>query len=148
MKIKDKMTKTIITANINENINDISKLMKEYDIGFIPIEDNNKIIGIITDRDIVINNVYNNDNNIKDYISANIISIDENEDLEKALDQMKQHKIKRLLVTNDNKVTGIISLSDLLNEIDSNTLLEALKEIYQIDKNEHDYKPEIDNFYL
>lgn len=148
MKIKDKMTKTIITANINENINNISRLMKEYDIGFIPIEDNNKIIGILTDRDIVINNVYNNDNNIKDYISANIISIDENEDLENALDQMRQHKIKRLLVTSDNKVTGIISLSDILNEIDSNTLLESLKEIYQIDKNNHDFNSDVDNFYL
>lgn len=148
MIIKDKITKKIITANINANIQEISKLMKEYDIGFIPITKDNKIIGVITDRDIVVNEIYNSDYKLKDYISNNIISVDENENIEKTLDIMKKHKIKRLLVTNDNKVTGVISLSDLLNDVDSIKLLETLKEIYQIDKNNHDFNSNVDNFYL
>ena len=148
MKIKDKMTKNIITVNINTNIQKISKLMKEYDIGFIPITEDNKIIGVITDRDIVVNEIYNNDYKLKDYISKSIIAIDEDDSLENALNLMKQYKIKRLLVTSNNKVTGIISLSDILNDIESNTILEALKEIYQIDKNNHDFNSNVDNFYL
>ena len=147
MKIKDKMTKNIITANINSNLKEIARLMKEYDIGVIPITEENKIIGLLTDRDIVINEIYNSDKKISDYLSKNIIVVSENEDLFKALEIMKKYKIKRLIVTNKEKVTGIISLSNLLNDIDSKTILEALKEIYAIDKNNHDFNSDIDSFY-
>lgn len=148
MEIKDKMTKSIIAANINSDIKEIARLMKEYDIGFIPITEENRIIGVITDRDIVVNEIYNCDTKISGYVSKKIISINENKSLENALETMKNNKIKRLLVTNKNKVTGIISLSDLLNDIDSNILKETLKEIYEINKNNHDFNSDVDNFYL
>ena len=148
MFVKDKMSKNIICARLDSNIQDIAKLMKKYDIGFIPIHENNKIVGIITDRDIVINNVFNNDEKIKDYITKNIIIINENENIKSALELMKKHKIKRLIVTKSNKVTGILSLSDILSDTNGNVLLDTLKEIYSIDKNEHDYNLAIDEFYL
>ena len=146
--IKDKMTKNIITISVHNNIYELAKLMKEYDVGFIPVTNNNQIIGIITDRDIVVKPLSNRDNDIKDYISSNIISIDENKNTIDALKLMKKYKIKRLIVTSNKKVTGIISLSDILNDIDSNQLKNALLEIYEIDKNNHDFNSDVDSFYL
>ena len=71
MKLENVMTRKIIYGNSSDTIYDISKKMKEYDIGFLPIIDDNKIIGIITDRDIVVNNLYNETEHIKDLIHKN-----------------------------------------------------------------------------
>ena len=77
MEINKYMTKHIITSNINSNINDLAILMKDYDIGFIPISEDNKIIGVITDRDIIIGPIYNNDNKINKYKNTKILHNDE-----------------------------------------------------------------------
>ena len=56
MKAKDIMTKNIIVSDTNTDIFTLAKIMKTYNIGFIPIEKDKKIIGVITDRDIVVDN--------------------------------------------------------------------------------------------
>lgn len=148
MKVKDLMSKKIIFCHSNSTIYDIAKIMKKYDIGFVPIVNNKKIIGVVTDRDIVVNNVYNHSEDIEIMMPDSIISINQDESLENATKIMKKYKVKRLLVTNDKKYVGIISLSDIVSYIDSNIFIDTFKSIYEIDKNEHDYDVEIDEFYL
>ena len=99
--IKDIINKHIIFSSINSSIKDISKLMNEYNIGFIPIVDNDKYIGVVTDRDIalilpLINNV---NDSIKSYVKNNIILIDYNSSIDYALELMGKYKVKRLLVS-------------------------------------------------
>lgn len=147
MIIKDIMSKNIISCKSNSNIYDVAKLMKEYNIGFIPIIDNN-LIGVITDRDIVIKCIYNNDINIKSYISNNIISIDENKNIKNALNLMKGKKIKRLIVTKEKEIVGILSLSDILNNSNDNEIINTIKSIYEIKDNKLNKNSEIDEFYL
>lgn len=147
MIIKDIMSKNIISCKSNSNIYDVAKLMKEYNIGFIPIIDNN-LIGVITDRDIVIKCIYNNDINIKSYISNNIISIDENKNIKNALNLMKGKKIKRLIVTKEKEIVGILSLSDILNNSNDNEIINTIKSIYEIKDNKLNKNPQIDEFYL
>ena len=60
MNIKDIMSSNLITCDKDATLNDVSIKMKNYDIGFIPISDEKKIIGVITDRDIVVNALANN----------------------------------------------------------------------------------------
>lgn len=152
MNLAEIMNKKIITCSKDSNIKEISKLMKENDIGFIPISDQNKIIGVITDRDIVINLLFNKENNtckVEDYITKNIVSIDVNSSIEETLKIMGKNKIKRVLVTLNNKIVGIISLSDIINsDYDSPLLLDTLKKIYTIKNRNDKYKTEIDEFYL
>ena len=88
-----------------------------------------KIIGVITDRDIVIGPVMNNESSIEDFISKNIISIDENSDILDALTLMKENKVKRLLITKKEKYTGVLSLSDLLDSDYNQEIINTLKEI-------------------
>lgn len=150
MRIKEIVNKNLITGNINNSITEISNIMKNNNIGFLPISNNNKIIGVITDRDIVINCISNNCNNedsIEGYINKRIIYIDCNKEINDALNIMAKEKIKRILISNKDKIIGILSLSDII-KIDANKVLETIKSIWEIKDNNKNIEPSIDEFYL
>ncbi len=150
MKVQNKMNKKLITAEKKENIYSIAQKMKEYDIGFLPICDNKKIIGVLTDRDICIKILANKDfQNIESYISKNIITIPKEETIEEALKKMKKYKVKRLLVTEENKVVGIISLSDIIeNTKEKEETLDTIATIFKREIALREKTAEIDSFYL
>ena len=141
------MNKNLIILN-DSSLEDIAKAMKRYDVGMVIIKENNKIKGIITDRDIVTKILANKDNKIKEYLTTNLVSIDINSDINEAIDLMKKHKIKRLLVKKDNKLVGVLSLSDLLNIVDNSILIETYKTIFSINRNTDKYLTDIDEFEL
>lgn len=143
MDIEKVMTKGIIVCRINDDIKKIANIMKKYDVGFLPIIDNNKIIGTVTDRDLIVNefnDVINKHNSL--------ITVNYNQDVYEALDIMGKNKVKRLIVTKDNKAIGIVSLSDLVNYTTKDKFTETFKQIYEIDKNNHYFNTDIDDFYL
>lgn len=152
MKVKDIMSKNLIICSSDINVINISNIMKKYNIGFIPIEKKKKIIGVITDRDIVINiisNKVNNNSSIESYVNSNIIHIEENSSIDKCLNIMKENKVKRLIVVNKEKIVGVISLSDILNYYDDlDKVTEVAKVIWSTTKSDDNYKTEIDEFYL
>ncbi len=145
MIIKDIMSKNIICADAFDNVVDVTKLMKKYNIGFIPIKDE-EIIGVVTDRDIALNleNIDTN-TNICNIMSNEIISINENESIDKALDIMSKYKIKRILVKEKNDYTGILSLSDIIKYRD---ITDTIKIIFYVKDNSNLNDSEIDDFYL
>lgn len=143
MDIEKVMTKGIIVCHISDDIKKIADIMKKYDVGFLPIIDNNKIIGTVTDRDLIVNefnDVINKHNSL--------ITVNYNQDVYEALDIMGKNKVKRLIVTKDNKAIGIVSLSDLVNYTSKDKFTETFKQIYEIDKNNHYFNTDIDDFYL
>lgn len=148
--INEIMSKKIIFGKIDSSIKDISILMKKHNIGFIPIKDNNKYVGVITDRDICIacSNIKNTEESINSYISMNLICIDINRDIEEALDIMGKEKVKRLLVKENDNIVGVISLSDILMYTNKNNILTTIKTIFYIHDNENISSAEIDEFYL
>ncbi len=153
MNIEKVMSRDLIIGNITDTLYDISKLMKKYNIGFIPIAKGKQIIGVITDRDIVINALSNKaklDDTVEEYMSLNLITINKDETIEKALDLMGFKKVKRLIVENDNKVLGIVSLSDLIkeNNIADDVILDNLKKLLEIYDKVNTGDTEIDEFYL
>lgn len=152
MKVKDIMSKNLIICSSDINVINISNIMKKYNIGFIPIEKNKKIIGVITDRDIVINiisNKVNNNSSIESYVNSNIIHIEENSSIDECLNIMKENKVKRLIIVNKKKIVGVISLSDILNCYDDlDKVTEVAKVIWSTTKSDDNYKTEIDEFYL
>jgi len=117
-------------------------------VGFLPIVKRKKIVGTITDRDIVINNTYDKHKKIDYLISNNVKSIEKDMTLEEGLEIMSEYKIKRLIVTDNKKVVGILSLSDIVGKINNDKFVNVFKSIYEIDKNENDFEEEIDEFYL
>lgn len=142
------MNKNLIILDSDSSLENIATAMKKYDVGMVIIKNKNKIKGLITDRDIVTKILANKDNKIKEYLTTNLVSIDINNDIKDAIDLMKKHKIKRLLVKKDNKLVGILSLSDLFNAVDNETLIEAYKTIFSINRNTDKYLTDINEFEL
>lgn len=152
MEINMMMSKDLIIGKISDSFYDIASMMKKYDIGFMPISSRNKIVGVITDRDIVVNAVSNNidvDDKIESYITKRIIYVNNDDSVETVLKVMSQEKVKRLLIVENKKIVGILSLSDIINHnVDNIKIIETLKSIWQINKNDDTYRTEIDEFYL
>ena len=143
MKAQDIMSRNLIIMNDNTSISEVARIMKEKDIGFIPISNDNKIVGVITDRDIVINAISNKcslDTPVKEYATKNVISVNIDDNVSKILNVMRKNKVKRVLVTDEHKLVGIVSFSDILNNNEFD-ILNTMKEIWSI-------KTEIDEFYL
>lgn len=152
MKIETIMSRDLIIGDLTQKVSEIAELMKKYDIGFIPIAQNKHIIGVVTDRDIVCSTFINQldgNSKIENYMTNNVISIKVEDSIENALKLMGKEKVKRLIVSDHEKVVGILSLSDIITtDIDEKTFLTELKKIWSIHKNIDNFHTEIDEFYL
>ena len=148
--IKNIMSYNIISGNINNSFKEISLLMKNNNIGFIPIKDKDKYVGVITDRDLSLSlsTINNINDSIKSYITNNIIYVDINDNINNALKLMRDNKIKRLLVKEKDNIVGILSLSDILNFTTNNNVINTYKTIFYIHDNNKSFVAEIDDFYL
>ena len=146
LKIEHIMSKNLTVLDINSNIYEVASKMKEANIGFVPINDKSKIVGVITDRDIVVKILANKDNKINDYISRDLVFININSSIEQAINLMGNKKIKRLLVEDKGKLVGIISLSDILNNMDSSVVYDNIKKIFSIYRNTDEYITKINEF--
>lgn len=148
MKIKDIMSKNLVICDPDDNILFVSNLMNVWDVGFVLIMKNNKLYGVVTDRDLVCD-MANQLSQIKSYATKNVITIDQNKDIVDALKLMKKHKIKRLVVTNKDKVTGVLSLSDLLMTNENKDLIfDTIKCIYEINRNDNHFDVDVHDFPL
>lgn len=147
MKIKDILKQKLITSDINNDIEMISKLMKDNNIGFIPITDHSKIVGVITDRDIVIRGLALDTKEPQLIMSTNLICIDINKSIDEAFDLYIKYKIKRLLVTKQDNIIGVLSISDILkSDYKKETTLKVIKSIFS--ESPIDNNIEVDTFYL
>ena len=142
------ISKKIISADKSSSINEVSSLMKKHNIGFIPIKNKNKIIGVITDRDIALSIPYLKSTNdkIEPYISNNIIYINVENNIDDALKLMSTKKVKRLLVKEKDNTVGVLSLSDILNHTDDISISDTYKSIFFINDNNNQLLSEVDDF--
>lgn len=148
MKIKEIMSKKLITCDPDDNILFVSNLMNAWDVGFILIMEKDKLYGVVTDRDLVCD-MANQLSQIKSYASKKVITIDEEKDVIDALKLMKKHKIKRLVITNNKDITGVLSISDILNTDEyEKEVLDTIKTIYEINRNENYFNADVHDFPL
>ena len=136
MKVRDVMTNSVEWVAPETKIVDVAKLMKRDDVGSIPICQGDNLIGIVTDRDIVLNVVATGGNVnttlAKDTMSTNIISVSVDQDVHEAADLMSRHQIRRLPVLDNGRLVGIVALGDLaIEKIHINEAGDALSNISQ-----------------
>lgn len=121
MKVKDVMHKGVDWVSPDTPIAEIAKLMRAHDIGCIPIGEDDKLVGMVTDRDIVCNGIaLNNFDSRKamarDVMTEGIHCCREDDDLAKAVHHMETLKVRRLPVINKNRrMVGMLSLGDVGN---------------------------------
>ncbi len=121
MKVGDVMTTPVITVDESESIENVAKLMKEYNIGTVVITKEGKISGIVTDRDIVIRAVANGIDPkfpIKNIMTRNVVYGSEKMGILEACELMGKNKIRRLpIVSEDKSVVGMLSIADVAQYI-------------------------------
>lgn len=134
MQVSEVMHKGISTVQINDSIKKVAALMKREDIGALPVYKNERAVGFVTDRDIVISSIangHNVDDPISNAMRSEVISIAEDEDVALAKKIMKEKQISRLLVVDKGGVpVGMLSLKDLVGDDSIGEMdIETLKDI-------------------
>lgn len=134
MKVSEVMTREVKIADPGRTIQDAAKLMDKSDIGILPVGEGDKMIGMITDRDIVIRAVAAGlppSTPIRDVMSSDVKYCFEDEDLNDVAENMADVQYRRLPVLNkDKRLVGIVSIGDLAKS-DEDCAGEALAGIAQ-----------------
>jgi len=118
MKVREIMTSGFETIESTQSLEDAAKKMASLGVGILPVEEGNEIIGIVTDRDIVVRGLAEEKDptltSVSEVMSSNLIWCYQDDEVEKAGKLMEEHKVRRLLVCDQNDVpVGILSLGDL-----------------------------------
>ena len=135
MKVKDAMHKGVEWVGPETPISEIAKLMRKSDIGAIPIGENDKLIGMVTDRDIVCNGLVDDGfdprkSTARDVMTPGIHCCREDDDLAKAVEHMEKLKLRRLPVINKSKrMVGILSLGDVSQAAQRDQLVECVRSL-------------------
>jgi CBS domain-containing protein len=134
MKVRDVMTSDVVTARADTTLEEIATMMKSGDTGAIPVVEEDELLGLITDRDIVVRCVAEgrdpSDVTAEDVLSENLEVVDPDADVEEALDLMGRHQIRRLPVVENGELVGMVSLGDLaVKQGDKKDTGEALKDV-------------------
>jgi CBS domain-containing protein len=135
MKVKEAMHKGVEWVGPDTPVIELAKLMREHDVGAIPIGENDQLIGMVTDRDIVCKGVakggFDPDRaTARDVMTQGIHCCSDDDDLAKAVRHMEQLKVRRLPVINKNKrMVGILSLGDVSGPASSDLLSEYVKSV-------------------
>jgi len=133
MQIKDVMTKNVAYVAPQDPIEKAAKLMDEYDVGSVPVCDGEKVVGIVTDRDIVLRCVSQKKDfarPVREVMTANPVTAAPNMDVKDAAKLMSEKKVRRLPIVENNSLVGMVSLGDIAVEPEtSDKAGEALKDI-------------------
>jgi CBS domain-containing protein len=135
MKVKEAMHKGVDWVSPDTPVSELAKLMRDHDVGAIPIGENDRLVGMVTDRDIVCKglareNFDARDATARDVMTAEIHCCSEDDDLAKAVRHMEELKIRRLPVISKNKrMIGILSLGDVSHSGPANLLSEWIKSV-------------------
>jgi CBS domain-containing protein len=117
MKVREAMTQDVRLVKPDQPISEAAKLMAELDVGALPVEDGDRLVGMITDRDIAVRAVAAGrgpDTPVSEVMSREIKYCYEDQSIEEVTQNMGELRIRRLpVLTRDKRLVGILSLGDL-----------------------------------
>ncbi len=118
--VKDIMTKALITVNPSTTALQIAKMMEQGGIGAILVKGNGNLTGIITDRDFATKIAANNlpfDTPVEKIMSSPLVTINHNDHISAAAEMMSNKKIRKLAVSDNGDIVGIITSTDLVTQL-------------------------------
>ena len=120
LRIKDIMTASVCTINATDNVMQAAKLMEVADMGVIPVCNGDNVVGMLTDRDIVLRcTALGKDANhtvVSDIMTNKVISVSSLHSITDAAVVMAREQIRRLPVIDEGKIVGIVSIGDLAKQ--------------------------------
>lgn len=133
MKVSDAMTAQVVTATPSSTITEVARIMAEIESGAVPVTEDGKVVGMVTDRDIVIRVVAARgslEGPVSAVMSENVETCREGDDLAAAAARMGARQIRRLVVLNaGGQLAGILSLGDIAADCDAKAVGRALEEV-------------------
>jgi CBS domain-containing protein len=118
--IQDIMTRALITVNLSTTALQVAKMMEQGGIGAILVQNNSNPVGIVTDRDFATRIAANDlplDTAVENIMSTPLITINHDEPISAAAERMTSKKIRKLAVTENGKIVGIVTSTDLVTQL-------------------------------
>lgn len=119
MKVREAMAKTVSTAHPDDTIGRVAQLMKQEDAGFIPVTEGRTLVGVVTDRDIVVRCLAEGHGDVinepvEHAMTTKAVTISPDDDIQKAADLMGRAEVRRLAVVEDGMLVGVLSHGNLV----------------------------------
>ena len=132
--IREIMTSNPSTVEPYTTVVDAARVMKQEDAGVVPVTENGRLTGMVTDRDIAIRVVAEGKDpqstTVQEVASKNLVTLDPEQDLDEALRLMAQHQVRRLpVVEEDGRLVGIVAQADVAREGDDTQTGQVVQEI-------------------
>jgi CBS domain-containing protein len=133
MRVSEAMTREVRVANPDQSIAEAARIMAEIDAGSLPVGEDDRLVGMITDRDIAVRAVArekSSDTRVREVMSKQVLYCFEDQELDEVAQNMSDVKVRRLPVVNrDKRLVGILSLGDLAKSENAATAGHTIAEI-------------------
>ena len=118
MKVKDCMSRNVVSVGAQEPVSVAARLMSRYNLGALPVQNTDgRLCGMVTDRDVVLRCVAARRDaehmRVGEMMSTGILAVEASEDISRAAQMMSRAQLRRLPVTQNGKLTGMLSMADL-----------------------------------
>jgi CBS domain-containing protein len=132
-QIRDVMTERPITCEPSATVVEVAKLMEREDVGPIPVVESDRLVGIVTDRDLVLRVIAEGrdpkQTSVKDIISKDLVTVSPEEDLEQVLRVMAGKQVRRVPVVEGDRLVGIVAQADVARAADEERTGEVVQQI-------------------
>jgi CBS domain-containing protein len=133
-KIRDYMTTHVETLDPDWTVQEAARKMKDHDFGFLPVTENGRCVGVLTDRDVTLRVIAEGRDPVRtlvrDVMSRDVIASREDDELETVYELMKERQLRRLPVVDaQGKLAGMITLARIAREQGEEAAGEILKEV-------------------
>jgi CBS domain-containing protein len=136
MQVREVMTPSVTTVPPSASIADIARIMRDEDIGSVPVAENERLVGMVTDRDLVVRGISKGNDAIRctanDVMTPDVRCCMADDNVDDVLRDMGDKQVRRLpVVDSQQRLVGIVSLGDLSREAKPKDAGKSLKDISQ-----------------
>lgn len=129
------MTPGVRSVSPSDSLTDAAVAMRDEDVGSLPVVEGKRVVGVITDRDIVVRAVADRADpqmlKVSDVSSGDLVTVQPDEDLDEALELMARYRVRRLPVVEDGRLVGVVAQADVALEAKEKDAGEMLEDISQ-----------------
>jgi CBS domain-containing protein len=135
-QIRELMTENPRTTGADQSVADAARMMRDDDVGLVPVVDGDRLVGTLTDRDIAIRVVAEGKDpqstTVSEIASTDLVTVDPDQELDEALRLMAQHQVRRLpVVEEDGRLVGIVAQADVALHGDDRETGQVVEQISQ-----------------
>jgi CBS domain-containing protein len=132
--VREVMTSKLCSIDTDKTVAYAAKMMRDEDVGIAPIVDGDRLVGVLTDRDIAVRVVAEGRDpeqvKVTEVASRDVVTLDPQQDLDEALRLMARHQVRRLpVVEEDGRLVGVVAQADVAQEADERQTGEVVEQI-------------------